>query len=469
MKNKLILSLIAASMTAMPSLAAPKAAAQEAPKADYVFYFIGDGMGMGPVMAARNYMRLVRNDRDTLAMTTFPVASWAMTFSASSPITDSAAAGTALSTMHKTNNGMLGVTPDSTAVLSIAKMLQSRGWGVGIVTSASPDDATPGAFYTHVPSRSMFYEIDRDAANCGYEFIGGANLRGTKDKDGKANDIHTLLAKNKVSITHSPDSAAMLPGRVMLLSPGDVNNNIGYTIDSIKGALTLPEMTRACLTKLESETPEHFFMMVEGSSIDHALHGNDGGAAVKEVINFDQAIKVALEFYRKHPDNTLIVVTADHDTGGMALGNTTLKYAANLNLIDRQRVSKEAFSDYCHSILRSRRYYTWEDMKEYLSDNLGLFTAIPVSDENEKNLHEAFDRTFLERNSKDEKTLYKSFSSFAVDVFRLVNDAVGFGFTTGSHTGNPVPVFAIGAGAEAFSPVNNNIQIPARILEAVGQ
>lgn len=452
-----------------PAASESAKAAAPAQHADYVFYFIGDGMGMGPVMATRNYMRLVRNDRDTLTMTTFPVASWAMTYSASSPITDSAAAGTALSTGHKTGNAMLGVAPDSTSVTSIARILKDKGWGVGVITTVSPDDATPGAFYAHVPYRKMFYEIGCQAAESGYDFIAGANLRGLTDKKGNPTGLLDVFAENKVTILHHPDSVAVTEGRVLLLAPeGTPENNVGYTIDSIAGALTLPVMTQVCLDRLEKNSPERFFMMVEGGNIDHALHGNDGGAAVKEIINFDQAIKIAYDFYKAHPDRTLIVITADHDTGGLALGNTRLSYAANLGLIDRQRVSKEAFSDYCHSILRSRRIYTWDDMKEYLSENLGLFSAIPVSADDETRLHEAFDRCFLQRNSADEKTLYKTFSSFAVDVFELVNNAMGFGFTTGSHTGNPVPVFAIGAGSEAFRSVNNNTEIPQRIADAIG-
>ncbi len=473
-----ILTLLAAALIAINTqaqsvptkqLTKPVVENSNTPQADYVFYFIGDGMGMGPVMATRNYMRVVHNDTCSLAMTSLPVASWAMTFSASSPITDSAAAGTALSTGHKTNNGMLGVTPDTTTVTSIARYFKNRGRAVGIVTSVSPDDATPASFYANVPARSMYYEIGCQAATCGYDVIAGSNLRGLTDADGKPTDLLNVFAKNNVSIVHNPDSVKYIDGRVLLLAPdGTTANNIGYTIDSISGALNLPAMTQACLDKLEKDSPEGFFMMVEGGNIDHALHGNDGGAAIKEIINFDQAIQIALQFYAKHPDKTLIVITADHDTGGFALGNNTLKYAANLHLIDSQRNSKEAFSEYCKSILNSRRIYTWDDMKEYLSDKLGLFSTIAISEHDEVALREAFDRTFLLRNSADQKTLYNSFSEFAVDVFRIVNEAVGIGFTTTGHSGNPVPVFAIGVGSDAFRSVNNNIEIPCHIAKAAG-
>ena len=117
----------------------------QAPK--YIFYFIGDGMGMAQVLSAQVYNRTVLGNTDPILMMQFPVASQVTTHSASSPVTDSAAAGTALATGHKTDNGMLGVTPDTVAVTSIAKELFDRGYGVALVTSVPPDDATPGAFY----------------------------------------------------------------------------------------------------------------------------------------------------------------------------------------------------------------------------------------------------------------------------------------------------------------------------------
>ena len=211
-----------------------------------------------------------------------------------------------------------------------------------------------------------------------------------------------------------------------------------------------------------------FFMMVEGGNIDHALHGNDGGAAIKEIINFDQAIRVAYDFYLQHPDETLIVITADHDTGGMTLGNSVLHYDAKPGYIDSQRVSKEEFSAYCKGILKSRRIFLWDDMKEYLTDNLGLFTVVPVSAEQEQALRDKFEACFTQRNSADQETLYASFNSFAVDVFRHLNGQTGFGFTTTSHTGNPVPVFAVGVGACRFKALNNNKDIPEIIRSLTG-
>lgn len=435
----------------------------------YIFYYIGDGMGMGPVQAAQNYNRIIRGNSDPLLMIQFPVNSWSFTYSASSDITDSAAAGTALSCGTKTKNGMLGMDPDTTAVTSIAKILFDKGWGVGLTTSVSPSDATPGAFYAHVPSRKMGYEICCQMAESGYQFIGGSGLYGW-EKDGKPTDIAEVYARNKVQIVQGPEGLKEIDSdRVLVLNNDDMkSSNIGYTIDSIAGRLTLPMLAEACLKQLEKTSPDRFFMMVEGGNIDHALHGNDGGASIKEVLNFDQALRVAYDFYLAHPDETLIVVTADHDTGGLVL--THPKYSGGgLRNIDYQKVSKEEFSAYCKALLKSRMEYTWDDMKQYLADNLGLFGPIKVSEENEKKLREKFDQTFQQRNSADQKTLYASFNAFAVEVFKLLNKDSGINFATTSHSGNPVPLFAIGVGADEFRHLNNNCDIRNTMLKIVGQ
>ena len=205
MKFKAILS---AALIAATSLGA-------AAEAKYVFYFIGDGMGMGPVLAAETYNREVLKNDKPLTMMQFPTVGWCMTYSANSPVTDSAAAGTALSTGTKTKNSMLGMSPDTVAVESIAKKFHDLGYGVGIVTSVSPFDATPGAFYAHVPSRSMHFEIGRQGAASGYEFIAGA---GPVKKDGK--DIRDVMTENGVQVICGPDEIEKINSkRVFMVNP----------------------------------------------------------------------------------------------------------------------------------------------------------------------------------------------------------------------------------------------------------
>lgn len=438
---------------------------------NYIFFFIGDGMGIAQVTNAQLYNARVLGNSTPLLSTTFPVASMATTHSASSDVTDSAAAGTALSTGHKTVNGMLGVTPDSVAVTSVAKKLFDAGYGVGIVTSVAIDDATPGAFYAHVPSRSQYYDIGRQLAECGYQFAAGASLRGAFDKQGNPTDLMKYFDEANVSVSYGLDSIDTTAQRLLVLSPfhKEKQNEIGFTIDSIAGALTLPALTRAGLDQLKRTSPDRFFMMVEGGNIDHAGHGNDGGTILREVINFNQALQEAYDFYLAHPDETLIVVTADHETGGMSVGCRETGYSVRLENAAGQKISKEEFSNLCRAMLRSRRIYTWDDMQEILRDELGFGVNLKLTPEETERLHTMFDEVFEKRASGlDQKTLYATFDGFTNEVFNILNAKSGMGWTTGGHSGMPVPVYAVGVDSQLFSPLNDNTDIPAKILSIAG-
>ena len=454
-------ALMAAAITATAWAKAP----------NYIFFFIGDGMGIAQVTNAQLYNARVLGNSTPLLSTTFPVASMATTHSASSDVTDSAAAGTALSTGHKTVNGMLGVTPDSVAVTSVAKKLFDAGYGVGIVTSVAIDDATPGAFYAHVPSRSQYYDIGRQLAECGYQYAAGASLRGAFDKQGNPTDLMKYFDEANVSVSYGLDSIDTTAQRLLVLSPfhKEKQNEIGFTIDSIAGALTLPALTRAGLDQLKRTSPDRFFMMVEGGNIDHAGHGNDGGTILREVINFNQALQEAYDFYLAHPDETLIVVTADHETGGMSVGCRETGYSVRLENAAGQKISKEEFSNLCRAMLRSRRIYTWDDMQEILRDELGFGVNLKLTPEETERLHTMFDEVFERRASGlDQKTLYATFDGFTNEVFNILNAKSGMGWTTGGHSGMPVPVYAVGVDSQLFSPLNDNTDIPAKILSIAG-
>lgn len=439
----------------------------------YVFYLIGDGMGMGHVNAAQYYNRIVRGADEPLLMMQFPVASQAWTYSASAPVTDSAAAGTALSTGYKTKNNMLGLAPDSVEhYVSIARDLKDAGWGVGVLTSVAPDDATPAAFYAHQPARWMYYEIDKEAVASGYDFLGGASLRGVADKEGKPNEVPAMIKDAGIEIAYGTEAGSELAGKVdrlWVLSPENVwgnGNNIGYTIDSIPGAMNLPSLTKVALDHVSAKSPDKFFMMIEGGNIDHAAHANDPGGVIKEVLNFQDVIRVAYDFYLAHPEETLIVITADHDTGGMAIGHPDHYGYVDLALVDTQRISKDRLADYCRDIVKDGKTISWDEMRDLLQSKLGFWTAVPLTEEQTNRLRAAFDRTFLARESNDEKGLYNTFSEFVIEAFRIYNYWVGTDFISHNHTANPVPVFAIGNGSEKFTHVVNNTDIP-RIIRSL--
>ena len=224
MKNRFLISALigAAAVAAVAAPKAPKAAQAAAPK--YIFYMIGDGMGWSHVTNAQLFMEDVLGCDSTLTMLSMPVASSARTHSASSRVTDSAAAGTALSTGYKTNNGMMGVTPDTTAVTSIAKTLFDRGWGVGLISTVAIDDATPGAFYAHVPSRGEFLTIGRQLAESGYQFAAGSGLRGRLDSKGESTGLTDYFAEKGMKIAYGPEGLNEVADRLLVLSADTLRN-----------------------------------------------------------------------------------------------------------------------------------------------------------------------------------------------------------------------------------------------------
>ena len=234
----------------------------------------------------------------------------------------------------------------------------------------------------------------------------------------------------------------------------------------MEGTLSLQEMTTAALGVLDDD-PDGFFMMVEGGNIDWAAHANDGATVVKEIVNFQNAIDVAYQFYLRHPEETLIVVTADHDTGGMALGRADNPKNMRLDLIDAQKISKDAFADRCRRLYKEKSP-TWPEMEKFITDSLGVRRSIEFTPEEMAEVKKSFDETFITRRAADEKTLYNDFNNFTVTLYNILNRHYGIAFTSPSHTANFVPVYAIGEGSTLFGGSLDNIEIPMKILEAAG-
>lgn len=465
-----LLSAARAALCALSLLCAAQAGAT----ARYIFYFIGDGMGMGHVYATETYRRTTDPAGRPLTMLRFPVASQVRTHSADSPITDSAAAGTALSTGRKTRNYMVGMTPDSLPARSLAADLMDAGYATGLVTTVPGDDATPAAFYAHVPGRSQSAEIGRQAITSGIDFFGAPMFRAMYDADGTPTDWTQRMRADggyeTLTATAGDVPSPRRPGkgRVLMTAAVTAGQQAGYTIDSIPGAVSLATLTQACLDHLEA-TGRPFFIMAEAGNIDWAAHANDGGAVIKETLAFQQAIDVAYDFYLRHPGETLIIVTADHDTGGMALGRQDNRKNPQPALAEFQRISKERFTDACTRMADGDNDGDgWPAMKQFMADNLGFWQGVPLTDSETLALHQAYDATFVDRTAASQQTLYKDFNAFTVKVYDILNRHIGTGFTSTSHTGNPVPLYALGDDAHLFSFPLDNTQIPGLILKAAG-
>ena len=443
-------------------------------QAKYIFYFIGDGMGVNQVNGTEMYRAELQNGRigvEPLLFTQFPVSSMASTFSATNSVTDSSAAGTALSTGTKTYNGAIGVNPQKEPVQTVAEKAKKAGKKVGIATSVSVDHATPAAFYAHQPDRNMNYEIATDLPKANFDFYAGSGfLKPTTTADGKeAPSIFPMFEENGYTLARGyNDFKAKAPQAkkmILIQEEGSNNSSLPYAIDRKESDLTLAQITESAINFLTKEKNKGFFLMVEGGKIDWACHSNDVATVFNEVVDMDEAIKVAYEFYKKHTKETLIVVTADHETGGLALG--TGRYALNLKVIQYQKNSVDVLSARISELRKSKgNKVSWEEMKSFLSDNMGFWKEIPISWEQEKKLHDEYERSFVKDKVVFEKSLYSKSEPMAARAKEVLNEIAMVGWASGSHSAGYVPVFAIGAGSQLFSGKMDNIEIPQRIAKA---
>ena len=209
---------------------------------------------------------------------------------------------------------------------------------------------------------------------------------------------------------------------------------------------------------------ERFFMMVEGGMIDYACHGDDAATAIGEVWDMDEAMRVAYAFYEAHPDETLIVVTADHETGGMALGNSD--YTLHLDVLQHQKCSAWVLSDLFTQLFAENKKPSWGEVKQIFSEQLGFWKEVEISADEEKELKSLY-KAACAKKGKDTKTMYKTINSLGEAGIALLNKKAHVGWTTRAHSAHAVPIFATGAGAENFSGWHDNSEIVPLIRKVV--
>ena len=294
-----------------------------APTPKYIFLFIGDGMGVGTL----TYSEMIAGEKgDTLCFSQFPVTGLTTTHSADDLVTCSAAAATALASGEKTNNHILNIAPDSVRFLMpISKIVHQKGYGVGIATTVSLDHATPAGFYAHSLSRKNYYDIAKQLPASGFEFFAGSGFLKPEPKDSVS--IFTLLRESGYAIHTSIEEGRRSRSlkNVLIQSQDKDNAQLPYSIHKNKDDFTLAQMTQLGIEKL-SALNKPFFFMIEGGLIDWAAHDNLEQELYGEVKEFSKAIEVALAFYKKHPQETLIIVTADHETGGVLIFSEGLRF-----------------------------------------------------------------------------------------------------------------------------------------------
>ncbi len=399
------------------SIATPsrQAIAQEPPTR--VILIIGDGAGV-------SYWTAAAIATDNLAVERFPVMGLVDTRASDDKTTDSAAAGTALSAGVSTYNGAIGVDPDSNSVTTVLEVAQSRGMATGLVATSSITHATPAAFASHVPDRNMEWEIARQLAGADVDVILGGGRR--YFDPARRPDSLDLLSSLR---SHYPyvETAADLAD----LQTKELDKLLGlftaaHMPEEPLRSPTLPAMTRAALEVLDHD-PDGFFLMVEGSQPDWRGHDNEPiDAIVAEMLDLDRAIGVALEYQSRHPE-TLIVVTADHETGGLAI-----QQAGSSGLLTRAAAAADSTAAQLAEVssLGDRELAT-------LADSAAMYMA---------------------RLSRLMRRQARQMGDSSVFVAR---------YTTGGHTSQMVPLFASGPGAEQFGGIKDNWRVGQLLMAVV--
>lgn len=375
-------------------------------KAKYIFLFIGDGMGSPIVSLTESYMsyKAGKLGGERLSFSNFPYFGAVTNHSADRAITCSAAAGTAIATGHKTNNGMLGRNPEGEPLRSFAYDLKDEGYKIGILTNTPVNHATPACFYSSPEKRHHHYEIIQDLAVSGFDFIAGSGIKGYFGNTENDIDSETLLREAGYEIYWGQEEYSQRTSdsdkTILCQAHNKGKEAKEYFVDGFEreDEFKLEEYMKACLDSFGDDDP--FFIMCEGGTIDWIAHTNKTIPTVKLVQEMDDAVKVAYEFYLKHPDETLIVVTADHDTGGVAIGygNEWMGDALYWNILDS-----------AWNAAGGRNTLEWEDN-------------------------------------------------------RKLNESALIGWPTSHHTGDNVPVYAIGKGAERFCGKMDNTDFKGKIL-----
>ena len=462
-----IRNLIIAAVTFL--LISASASAAKQPK--YVFLLIGDGMGVNEVFGTQLYNRATGLGPETVNFTQFPVVTLVTTHSASSLVTDSAASGTALSTGVKTYNDAMGVDIDRNPLPNIAEWAKAAGFGTGVATSVGINHATPAAFYAHTASRNEYEKIALQLIGSDIDFAAGAGFLNEARKTGHDSAYLEEQAKAAgISILRGDElrNAAAHKERVICLSADPEETELQYAIDRRPGDTQLCDFVQAGIDNLYAKyAKKGFFFMIEGGKIDYAGHNNDGAANFQEVNDFAKAVDLVLAFSDKHPDETLIVITADHETGGLILGAG--QYLMNPGWLASQKKSEVILNDMFREFVGNdwKKVPSWEEAKDWFRDNLGLWDTIKVDPKTERALWESYERSFIPGSSQV-STLYSVSTKVVSDAIEYLNRSAAYDWAHGGHSGSPVGLYVKGNGAEAFLEVHDNTQIPVTIAKLAG-
>lgn len=413
---------------------------------------VTDGTGPASINMARSYYQFI-NSNDTLLLTLddYLVGS-SRTKSSSSLITDSAAGATAFSCALKSYNGAISVDPHQNACFTILEALKGKGYKTGLVVTTSITDATPAAFNAHVNFRSMQSEIASQQLGINSAFgpvtdlmIGGGKCFYTpgSDVDGCRNDEVDLLEYaelngwNVATDRSTFDSWGLGKNVSLPILALHSFYNVPYEIDRDPTEHpSLYEQTKLALNVLSEATKdseEGFFLMIEGSRIDHAGHHNDAHAQIREVLAYDEAFKAVVDFIDSSDTDSIMVSTSDHETGGLTVGRQVgddyPEYLWYPQVLDDATASGEKIGTDLLSYL-NKNEPTADEIEDYIV-NVIFHKQLGLKAFQNAELKEAID------------LVSRGFISESIEYFKnMINERAYIGWTTHGHTAVDVNIYA---------------------------
>ncbi len=463
----------------------------KAPK--YIFLFIGDGMSYPQIQITNSYLSALADTNNDnilqaqkyLSYTNFPVAGSAQTYDSTSFCPDSASTATSISTGHKTYSGVINMDESKTeSYETIAeKLKKQKGYKIGVISSVNLNHATPAAFYAHQSSRNNYYEIGQEliASNFDY-FAGGGLLKPTGANKDQPN-LYDVAAENGYTVVKTQAEASALnknSGKAILIDEHLADSDaMAYSLDVKPGQWELADYVDKGIEMLDNTNG--FFMMVEGGKIDWACHANDAASTIYDTIAMSKAVDEAVKFYDKHPNETLILVTGDHETGGLTIGFAGTNYDTFLTNLANQKISYAKYdSDYVAAYKENKT-----DFATVLNDIYTLFglttdaskaadPTLVLTDYELQNLKDAYERTMKVGSSKQSKmsqeeyVLYGTYEPLTVTITHILNNKSGISFSSYSHTGLPVAVYAKGLNQYQFEGFYDNTDIYNKLAKMTG-
>ena len=465
----------------------------------YVFLFIGDGMSYPQIQSTADYLGAL-GDKDYwqaqpslddnggatldgpsyLNFMNFEAAGSAVTYDSNSFCPDSASTATSISTGHKTYSGTINMDETgTTAYETIAEKVHDQlGMSVGVISSVNLNHATPAAFYAHQASRNDYYEIGLELVNSGFEYFAGGGLLKPTGAEGDQKDLYALAEEAGYNVVKTQAEAEKVTeGPVIIvdehLADGDA---MAYELDRTDSMWSLADHVAKGVEVLEQDE-DGFFLMCEGGKIDWACHANDAASAIHDTKALSDAVQVAIDFAEEHPDETLILVTGDHETGGLTIGFAGTDYDTYLNLLESQKISYAKFdSDYVAAYKEEQT--SFEDV---LADVEALFGLKTEGEEGDKlvltpyelsQLKTAYEKSIHETatgmDEQQEYVLYGTYEPLTVTLTHIINNKSGVSFTSYSHTGLPVAVLAHGVNAGEFNGYYDNTEIFQKLATMLG-